>query len=256
MSRIPVGAPGIRMVNGRRMQCKDIPDEVFLEAVRRSPGTPNCGWRTRWNVREVLEQEVGPVPENLFMAKARRLIARGLMDGCACGCRGDFVPAGELVVEWDRTGVSGLLLFGRAMAAGEAFEGAMQRLVTQAGESDASVAAIRNGIEKLAGLGGLIAADRAVEDAFIFGIGGARELDSAMPGTLMHSFLSEQPQQAGPPWTHAFRQPEPEEELVEGEDGEMVLVERIPLRPSFTIERRPKFTGILGFLADQGGEQR
>ena len=54
----------------------------------------------------------------------------------------------------------------------------------------------------------------------------------------------------GPPWTHTFRQPESEEVLVEGEDGEMVLVERTPLLPSFTFERRPAFTGILGFLAN------
>ena len=30
------------------------------------------------------------LPENLVLAKARKLIKRGLLDGCACGCRGDF----------------------------------------------------------------------------------------------------------------------------------------------------------------------
>lgn len=42
---------------------------------------------------------------------------------------------------------------------------------------------------------------------------------------------------------------------VEGEDDEMVLVARIPFAPSFTVERRPSFTGVLAYLAD-GGEQR
>ena len=32
-------------------------------------------------------------PENVVRAKARRLIRRGLITGCACGCRGDFLRA-------------------------------------------------------------------------------------------------------------------------------------------------------------------
>jgi hypothetical protein len=80
----------IRLIDGRRMQCKDISDEVFLAALRRVPGSANCGWRNRWAVHAELEAVVGPVPERLMLAKARRLIARGLMKGCACGCRGDW----------------------------------------------------------------------------------------------------------------------------------------------------------------------
>jgi hypothetical protein len=193
----------IRMVGGRRMQCKDIPDGVFLNAVRRA-GEPGR-WRMRWNVREVLEAEIGPVPENLFMAKARKLIARGLMDGCACGCRGDFELPEQLVAGWDR------------------------RL-------------IGDGEPEFTGLGGLIAAaDVAVEDTLLY-------------GTFLGAIL-DPPPQTGPPWTHTFQQPEPEETLVEDESGEMVLVGRIPFRPHFTIEREPQFTGILAYLAD-GGEQQ
>ncbi|MEU6233816.1 hypothetical protein [Kitasatospora sp. NPDC047058] len=72
------------------MQCKDIPDGVFLDAVRRSPAVGGVGWRMSWDVHAALEFLVGPVPVNLFYAKARKLIARGLLGGCACGCRGDF----------------------------------------------------------------------------------------------------------------------------------------------------------------------
>lgn len=75
------------------MQCKDIPDEVFLSAVRRA-GKPGS-WRMRWHVQTELEAVVGPVPENLLMAKARKLIARRVMGGCDCGCRGDWHPADE-----------------------------------------------------------------------------------------------------------------------------------------------------------------
>ncbi|WP_069752904.1 hypothetical protein [Streptomyces sp. EN16] len=76
------------------MQCKDIPDEVFVDAVRRTPSNSSA-WRTRWDVHAELENVVGPVPDNLFMAKARRLVDRGLIGGCPCGCRGDFHPADE-----------------------------------------------------------------------------------------------------------------------------------------------------------------
>ncbi|GAX57307.1 hypothetical protein [Streptomyces olivochromogenes] len=81
---------GIRLVHGRPMQCKDIPDEAFLDAVRRTPGTSSMNWRMRWNVHAVLEAQLGPIPENLLLAKARKLIASGKMGGCPCGCRGDW----------------------------------------------------------------------------------------------------------------------------------------------------------------------
>lgn len=81
--------PTTRLIDGRRMQCKDIPDSVFLDAVRRTPGTAG-NWRMRWNVHTELELAVGPIPENLLLAKARKLIAAGKLGGCDCGCRGDW----------------------------------------------------------------------------------------------------------------------------------------------------------------------
>nr|WSW58474.1 hypothetical protein OG513_07700 [Streptomyces sp. NBC_00998] len=74
-------------------QCKDIPDEEFYAAIRRAPGSPYAGWRMAWDVHTELESALGPIPYNLFMAKARRLVARGKITGCACGCRGDFTVA-------------------------------------------------------------------------------------------------------------------------------------------------------------------
>ncbi|MEW2302011.1 hypothetical protein AB0958_18895 [Streptomyces sp. NPDC006655] len=86
----------IRMVGERRMQCKDIPDDAFLAAVLRTPGyrgTPvePHRWRSRQAVQAELEKVTGPIPENLFLAKARRLGRRGLLGGCTnCSCRGDY----------------------------------------------------------------------------------------------------------------------------------------------------------------------
>lgn len=81
---------GIRLIDGRRMQCKDIPDAAFLEAVHHSPGTSSQNWRMRWDVHATLEAALGPIPENLLLAKARKLIDAGKLGGCPCGCRGDW----------------------------------------------------------------------------------------------------------------------------------------------------------------------
>lgn len=94
------------------MKASDIPDNVFLEIVREFnegrapdehfpervawPGTSiefvipawtltGGRWATVWD----MEERLG-APTKIVLAKARSLIRRGLMDGCACGCRGDF----------------------------------------------------------------------------------------------------------------------------------------------------------------------
>ena len=73
------------------MQCKDIPDRPILQYLVNRPGV----WCTRWpdgaagfNVTECMPAET---PEKLVLAKMRQLIRRKLVDGCGCGCRGDFV---------------------------------------------------------------------------------------------------------------------------------------------------------------------
>lgn len=87
------------------MQAKDIDDAAFLDAVRQAAtlrklpdrwgGRPTVG-----DVASVLSghpEDVGvawperdEMPEKVIRAKARKLIRRGVLDGCACGCRGDF----------------------------------------------------------------------------------------------------------------------------------------------------------------------
>lgn len=85
-----VERPTIRLIDGRRMQCKDIPDAVYMEALLRTPGGGIPSTRHQMHVQGRLESLIGDVPDNLFLAKTRRLIARGLIDGCGCGCRGDL----------------------------------------------------------------------------------------------------------------------------------------------------------------------
>jgi len=69
------------------MQCKDIPDNLVLEYLLRHKGQW-CNWC--WDERNVAEAMPSGTPEKLVLAKMRQLIRRGLVDGCGCGCRGDF----------------------------------------------------------------------------------------------------------------------------------------------------------------------
>jgi len=71
-------------------QCKDIPNEVFLLAVD-LVRYRDARIVTRWDIQNELSwiynQEI---PDKLVLAKAKKLINQKKMDGCYCGCRGDF----------------------------------------------------------------------------------------------------------------------------------------------------------------------
>ncbi len=67
------------------MQAKDIPEGIFLDVVRNGFHKNALGMQ----LRHVIEAFPG-VPEKVVRAKADKLIRRGLLRGCACGCRGDF----------------------------------------------------------------------------------------------------------------------------------------------------------------------
>lgn len=94
--------------NAPRLSCKDIPDEAFLTAVTAASnfwhdGNPflpvprlvvdamlvgsGCAEGMKLGVAVAFHSHI---PEKLMIAKARKLIWRGLMDGCCCGCRGDW----------------------------------------------------------------------------------------------------------------------------------------------------------------------
>lgn len=70
------------------MQCKDIPDMPILEFLAKNPTQwHNWYFGDEFDVRHCMPFDV---PEKLRLAKMRMLIRRGLVDGCDCGCRGDF----------------------------------------------------------------------------------------------------------------------------------------------------------------------
>lgn len=80
---------------------KDVPDDDFLTAVAETIDLGDEFVANRWDVGAVLsghpelvgnaiEPPIRLARQKIVLAKARRLIDRGLIEGCACGCRGDF----------------------------------------------------------------------------------------------------------------------------------------------------------------------
>lgn len=89
------------MKNGR-FQAKDIDDVFFLRCVDWASMEPRppLPWKPQhdsawelfphWVFIWHLECLMPIFPSEVIHAKARRLMARGLLTGCDCGCRGDF----------------------------------------------------------------------------------------------------------------------------------------------------------------------
>ena len=70
------------------MQCKDIPDRPILELLEKSIGEwHNWCFGNDLDVRRVMPKNT---PDKLALAKMRQMMRRGVVDGCSCGCRGDF----------------------------------------------------------------------------------------------------------------------------------------------------------------------
>lgn len=73
------------------MQAKDIPEIPILQTLAKADRPMN------WYVGEKIENSItmAAMPENtptkVALAKMRSLIKRKLVNGCPCGCRGDFI---------------------------------------------------------------------------------------------------------------------------------------------------------------------
>lgn len=68
----------------KAIQAKDVPLQELLAAVEGEAS----GWTTGatwWTLATTLGY-----PEKVVLARLRAFLRRGLVDGCGCGCRGDF----------------------------------------------------------------------------------------------------------------------------------------------------------------------
>lgn len=77
------------------MQCKDIEDLPILRALEKVPLDHGRRRFSTHRDTDVMPSIFSAFPreanDRLRLAKLRGMISRGLITGCACGCRGDFV---------------------------------------------------------------------------------------------------------------------------------------------------------------------
>ena len=62
------------------MQAKDLPDAALLDRLT------TTAWIATWD----LQAQLPGVPPKVVLAKLRSLRKRHLVQGCGCGCRGDW----------------------------------------------------------------------------------------------------------------------------------------------------------------------
>lgn len=71
-------------------QAKDISDDAILAIVDRfcadNPKRGHAPWAFTWDIQAALPE----FPKKVVLAKLRSLVKRGVLNGCTCGCRGDF----------------------------------------------------------------------------------------------------------------------------------------------------------------------
>ena len=70
------------------MQCKDIPTQPILDWL--AVTTDWATWGDSSGMPTVQDAMPPNTPNKLQLAKMKQLIKKGLVDGCGCGCRGDF----------------------------------------------------------------------------------------------------------------------------------------------------------------------
>jgi len=86
----------------RLPQAKDVPEDAILRVLRTEPGR----WFTHWPCHRATcdlaecwslpcrAPELAAFPEKVLRAKLSSMMRRKLVDGCDCGCRGDWhIPA-------------------------------------------------------------------------------------------------------------------------------------------------------------------
>lgn len=72
------------MTMKKSVQAKNISDDEVLRVVDR-----RSGYDSFVSTFEI-QAELSSFPEKAVLAKLRSMVKRGILSGCACGCRGNF----------------------------------------------------------------------------------------------------------------------------------------------------------------------
>lgn len=83
--RTPCGTEAWLVSERRRVRASDISDRAFIASMCRDVEEGRSGWACRLSMDLAFFW-----PEKVFLAKAASMIRRQVIDGCTCGCRGDF----------------------------------------------------------------------------------------------------------------------------------------------------------------------
>lgn len=71
----------------KAIQAKHISDDQML-AVVRDLYKPGYIGTVLWDIQAAFPD----MPPKVVRAKLGQMVRKGVLDGCACGCRGDFLP--------------------------------------------------------------------------------------------------------------------------------------------------------------------
>lgn len=73
------------------MKASDVPEDEVLRVLRLEPGKWHCVGKSQFMPSLTEKSEaLAAFPHKVLLAKLDRMIKRGTIHGCACGCRGDF----------------------------------------------------------------------------------------------------------------------------------------------------------------------
>lgn len=76
------------MSRPKPIQCKDIEERPILELLAQRPDQFHT-WCSGWT--NSIRPAVPPrFPDKMLIRKMDKMIKKGLVDGCGCGCRGDY----------------------------------------------------------------------------------------------------------------------------------------------------------------------
>ncbi len=89
------------------MKCKDIPDRPILELLAKNKDVAHNWYDCGSSQLSVLPAMPKNIPPRLALAKMRMMIRREVVDGCPCGCRGDFVITAKGLAELEAAPLSG-----------------------------------------------------------------------------------------------------------------------------------------------------
>ena len=73
----------------KQFQAKDIPDQPIIDFLAKI-GRPGCMFEGAENSMANAVPDFAKDKPKLVRAKMQSMIKRGIVDGCTCGCRGDF----------------------------------------------------------------------------------------------------------------------------------------------------------------------